>query len=35
MRLHDSIPADKWDQLPADGAKNFRDYRERVLKSEA
>ena len=34
-RLHDSIPAERWDELPADGAKNFRDYRGLVYQSEA
>ena len=28
--LQDSIPADKWDDLPADGAQHFRDYRHRI-----
>ncbi|MXX46863.1 MAG: DUF104 domain-containing protein [Chloroflexi bacterium] len=28
--LQDAVPADKWDELPADGAERSRDYRHSI-----
>ena len=33
--LQDAVPADNWDELPADGAQRFKDYRHSVRSESA
>ncbi|MDE2988659.1 MAG: antitoxin family protein [Chloroflexota bacterium] len=33
--LQDTVPANKWDELPADGAQRFRDYRHSIRSESA
>lgn len=33
--LQESVPAEEWDELPADGAQRFRDYRHSIRSKSA